>query len=138
MQAENLLLNCILSNQVIYSHFLFLANAVCPVSGLLFYGWIPPWVKVNHIIRTGQIKSKPSRFERNKENRLMPILEFFNHFGAIPQWSRTVQIEIIIDSGCLHFSYCHIQEGCELTEHQYPVALLDYLRQLIKQHIKFA
>ena len=95
---------------MIYSHFLFLANAVCPVSGLLFYCRIPPWVKVNDIIRTRQIKSKASSLERNKENGLMPRLELLYHFAAIPHRSRAVQIEIIMDSGCLHFSNRHIQE----------------------------
>ena len=110
MQAENLLLNCIFCNQVIYGHFLFLSNAICPVSGLLFYGRIPPRVKVNHLIRTRQVKSQTTRFERNKENSLMPLLELLDHFGTVPQRSRTVQIEIIMDSGCLHFRNCHIQE----------------------------
>ena len=78
MQAENLLLNCILSNQVIYSHFLFLANAVCPVGGLLFYGRIPPWVEMYDIVGCGKVEAESTSLAADEEEWHVAMLKLLD------------------------------------------------------------
>ena len=65
MQCEDLLLDRVLGNDAINSDCSFLADTVGTVGRLVFDGWIPSWIHMNHIVGRSQIETRSARLERD-------------------------------------------------------------------------
>lgn len=61
-----------------------LADAVGAVSGLGFYGWVPPWVEVNDGVSGCEVEAVAAGFEGDEEGVWASGgLESFYFFGAV-------------------------------------------------------
>lgn len=75
MQTQNLLFDCPLCNEVIYSYILFLSYAISSVGSLLFDGRIPPWVQMDDIVGASQIQPQSAGFETDEKNLHFSMLK---------------------------------------------------------------
>src|SRR5690606_1864993 len=68
-QFEDLFLNCSCCNQPINRYDLVLANAMCPIRRLVFNGWVPPGVVMDHSVGCRQVEATATGLQANEENR---------------------------------------------------------------------
>ena len=107
-----------------------------PIRRLIFNGWIPPRVHMNHIIRCGQIEASSTRFERNQEGRRVSILKLVDL--VLPSCRRCRAIEILIRNslGVHHFAN-NREMLYELTKDQNTVPLLSQLQESLGELCQF-
>ena len=120
METENLILDGILRNKMIYSHILLLTYTVGTVGRLLLDGRIPPRVKVNHIVRARKIQTKSSCLQTDEKDRTRPSLERCRQLLTLLYRSRALKIEerypVFLQGGGND-----IEESGKLTENQHAV-----------------
>lgn len=120
METENLILDGILRNKMIYSHILLLTYTVGTVGRLLLDGRIPPRVKVNHVVRARKIQTKSSCLQTDEKDRTRPSLERCRQLLTLLYRSRALKIEerypVFLQGGGND-----IEESGKLTENQHSV-----------------
>ena len=63
---------------------MLLPNPVGAVDGLCLHGWVPPWVKEDHVTGSGEIEPCTTRLETDQENAgTFVVLERVNQCAAI-------------------------------------------------------
>ena len=123
---------------MIYAYLLFLANAVGSVGGLLFNSRIPPRVQMEYVVGSGKVEPQTSGLEGDEEYPLLSSLKRRHHLLAFAYRGRSVEVEVVSNSGIFHLLARHFKERGELAEYQHPVALLNYLLQLVYHQGKLA
>ena len=83
LKLKDFFLNRIFSHQLKDGHYIFLANTVGPVRGLILGRHIPPRVIVDHHFGSCQVQYGTSGFQLNEKYRYIAFLELIHHLAAL-------------------------------------------------------
>ena len=94
MQSQDLFLDRSLCDKPVNSHRSLLPNPMSSVGSLIFHRWIPPWIKMDHIVSTCKIQTSATCFQGNQEQFSLTVLELVDK--ALSFFRRSRSIEVLI------------------------------------------
>jgi len=134
LQRENFFLDRPPRDELVAGDDTRLANAMRAVAGLIFHGGIPPRIKMNDGIRTGEVEADAAGFEADEEYRDIARLELLHDFAAV----RRGAIEVTkIDLFRFQFVAEQMKHGDELTEDEDAMAAIDDFLEQLAEEIHF-
>jgi len=112
-----------------------LADAVGAVGRLVFYGWVPPAVKVEDMRRGGEIETDTTGFEREEEDWIFAggFLEGVDHFLALALGGAAVEEEDFFAEFMLEHVGEDVAHLAELGEDECLVAFGDEFVELFEE-----
>ena len=117
VEREDLLFDGIFGDQSVDGHGAELAESVGSVGGLVFDGWVPPWVHVDDVIGGGEVESGAPCFEGDEEQVTVSGLEGIDGFLTFGGWGSTVEV-LVFDSDAVERFAQEAQVLDELAEDQ--------------------
>ena len=136
MQAQNLLLDGVLRDEVVDGDVLPLTDTVGPVGSLLLNGGIPPRVKVYHIVGTREVEPQSASLQTDEEHRATPMLEVLHQLVALAHGYRAIYIEVGLFLLVEHLAHKG-KERRELAEDKHGITTTYNLLQQVAQGCQF-
>ena len=110
---------------------------------MVFYGGIPPWVKMHHVVGTGQVQTQTAGLEADQEQGHIAGLEFLYEPGALLGIGAAV--EIVVEWGAVGWALLFVERLAyqgqmtgELTEHKGTVTTLAQFGYELKKGLGLA